>query len=66
MDGCAGFLYMIEHEYCEFRGVQPAEFEFYGAEEIENPEKYTSFVLKDECMTKVGRIEKDQVLNFNT
>ena len=64
MDSCAGFLYMIDYEYCEFRHIQPVEFEFHGGEEIENAEKYTSYLLKDECMTKVGQVEEDLVLDF--
>ena len=72
MENCGGFLYMIEYAYCEFRHKQTSDFEFVGEDQVEDAEKYTSFVLKPECMTKVAEIEAEEEvsgfgsINFNT
>ena len=60
MENCGGFLYMIEYAYCEFRHKQTSNFEFAGEEQVEDAEKYTSYVLKPECMTKVAEIEVEE------
>ena len=63
IDTCDIFL-KVEFILCqnrENRHTQPGPFEFYDDSQIENAEKYTSFVLKAECMTRVGDIENNEV-----
>ena len=51
--GCAGFLYMIDYDYCEFRHEQKKDFIFFDESDIEESDKYMSVLLKDECKTKI-------------